>query len=104
MGPIRLRRVFSSDFGINGAPAKQMGELVEEEGVLTSPGKQMFFYVTQRPSHDGAASLNPGEKSTTSYSDYQRLTSQRRSPIRTLCVRAGGHRKCQQKTCQIKKE
>lgn len=32
MGPIRLRRVFSSDFGINGAPAKQMGELEEGGG------------------------------------------------------------------------
>lgn len=65
MGLISLRPVFSSDFGINGAPAKQMRHLPSaqedwdegglarggegEEGVLTSPGKQMFLYITQRP-------------------------------------------------------
>lgn len=74
MGLISLRPVFSSDFGINGAPAKQMRHLPsaqedwDEEGgwrereggvggVLTSPGKQMFLYITQRPPHDYPVSL-----------------------------------------------
>lgn len=114
MGPIRLRRVFSSDFGINGAPAKQMGELEEEEGgAVTSPGKQMFFYITRRPSHDDAVSLNPGGKSTSSRLDYQRLTSKRGSVFGApcvcvclcdACVRACEHRKCQQSASHLKKK
>lgn len=73
MGLICLRPVFSSDFGINGAPAKQMRHLptaqkdwdeggLKEEGVLTSPGKQMFLYITQRPPHDYPVSLKVGGK------------------------------------------
>lgn len=82
MGLISLRPVFSSDFGINGAPAKQMRHLPSaqedwDEGVggrvgelLTSPGKQMFLYITQRPPHRCPVSLKLGGKLTTSQSEY----------------------------------
>lgn len=62
-------------------------------GVLTSPGKQMFLYITERPPHDCPVSLKLGGKLTTSHSVYYSRSSLicgNTSAIgeRTLCARA----------------